>query len=81
TGGPLFLLMRYGSTSGKLLALAPEPVGGGPPPRRFVELPGGADRTNVFALDANEMRRVYLVLAPEAEVCLQRLAVGRLMPR
>jgi hypothetical protein len=82
TGGPWYLSLRYAARRGKLLALAAEPIGGGPPRRtRLVTLPGGREVTTVYFLDATELQRVYLVLSSRAELCLKALAVGRLVSR
>ncbi len=81
-GEPWYLSVSYGSTPRKMLALAAEPIGGGEPLRtRLVTLPGRPDVTTVFALDAVELQRVYLVLEPGGELCIKTLEVGRLIGR
>ena len=82
TGEPWYLSLRYGSKPGPLLALAAEPIGGGEPRRtRLATLPGRPDVTTVYALDAAEAQRVYLVLEPGSEICIKALEVGRLVAR
>ena len=81
TGEPWYLSLRFGSKRGQL-ALAAEPLGGGKPPRtRLVNLQDRPDVTTVFALDAVELQRVYLVLSPGGELCVRTLEVGRLLDR
>ena len=81
SGGPVHLLLRYGSSSGGLLTLVTEPVGGQPSGGRLVKMPDGGVQTSVFDLDVQVLQHVYLALAAEAEICVQRLEVGRLGPR
>jgi len=78
-GGPVHLLLRYGSTSGGLLKLVAEPPGGGGPTgSRLVTMPRGGNQTTVFSLEAQRVQRVYLALSARSEICVQDLQLGRL---
>jgi hypothetical protein len=78
-----YLSLRYSARSGDVLALVAERVGGGraEPPRLARIDDRGSTTTRVFPIESPAFQRLFLVLTPEADVCLDRLEVGRLVPR
>ena len=82
SGGPLYVLLQYGSSSGGLLQLAAELVESGESgTRRFLRMPEGGNQTNVVSLEATELQRLYVGLAADSEFCVTRLELGRLHSR
>lgn len=76
------LRMAFASSTRQALALVAEPAAGdGPSTSRVALLNGRANQVEVLPLETSTLQRLYLVLSPGAEACLQGLELGRLEPR
>lgn len=78
-----YLAVQFSSQSRQFFGIAAELVGGGlAEPRRFVQVQNvGRVVKSVFPVDAASLQRLYLVMSPGSDVCLERLELGRLLPR
>jgi hypothetical protein len=82
TGEDLYFEMRYSTAAPSTFALIPEPAGGvvaGQFKTRVLTLPPGRDRAGVFPVPEPSLQRMVLAIGPRGEVCLSRLALGRLV--
>jgi len=77
------LLLHSSSKRRQVVAFITEPLGGGPlSPPRFTWLKGAAtEHRNVFTLPEGPLQRLFIVLGPDADMCLSRIEVGRLTDR
>jgi hypothetical protein len=42
---------------------------------------GGRDHENIFTVPEGALQRLFVILGPDAEMCLSRIEVGRLTDR
>lgn len=78
-----YVLLGYSSTRRYVAALTTEPLGGGPlRTPRFTWLKGGGhDHETLFTMAGGPLQRLFVILGPDADMCLRRIEVGRLTDR
>jgi hypothetical protein len=88
TGDDLALRLRFDARTDGVVSMLVDPrpvqttgVAKGLPKFRVVNVERGPVQTRVFALDAPEVRGVYLVVAAGAELCLDGAELGRVADR
>jgi hypothetical protein len=76
--GELYVALRYTSRSRRSLAFVTEPTAGGfPGAPRVMRLKDDGEQTNLFPLDGRSVRRLYVGVVPDSDVCLRQLEIGR----
>jgi hypothetical protein len=83
-GFDLYLDMVFSVSNESVMSLLVDPIGGNPPGRvnfRVVNIHAGPTRETVFGLDENSLRTLSVVVDAHTVFCLDRLEVGRLVPR
>ncbi|MGH9281163.1 MAG: ArnT family glycosyltransferase [Acidimicrobiales bacterium] len=88
TGDDLALRLRFDARTDAVVSMLIDPrpvqatgIARGQPKVRVVNVASGADQTRVFALDAPDVRGVYLVVSAGAELCLDGAELGRVVER
>ncbi|MEW6155649.1 MAG: hypothetical protein AB1673_16965, partial [Actinomycetota bacterium] len=81
SGAPLFVAMRYSSTTRELFGFLTEPAGGGGIHQRFAMWAPKPDHATVIDLSAPSAQKLYIVMLPGSQVCLKSLELGHLVPR
>lgn len=89
TGEGLALSLEFGTPMTSVISLVADPVPfvteglaqRGQEKFRVVNVQPGERQHKIFALDAPQLDRALVVLPPHTEFCLNRLEVGRLVPR
>lgn len=78
-----YVLLRHSSRRRYVSALMTEPLGGGPlSSPRFAWLKGGGtEHENVLTVAAGPLQRLFIILGPDADMCLSRIEVGQLRDR
>jgi hypothetical protein len=82
-GNRPYVLLGHSSRQRRVAAFITEPLGGGPlTPPRYTWLKGdGRDRENIFSVPEGALQRLFVIIGPEADMCLSRIEVGRLTDR
>jgi hypothetical protein len=77
------VLLHSSSNRRQVMAFITEPLGGGSlSPPRYTWLKGDAtEHRNVLTLPEGPLQRLFIVLGPDAEMCLSRIEIGRLTDR
>lgn len=77
------VLLGHSSGRRQVAALVAEPPGGGPlGPPRYTWLKGDARQHEVvLTLPAGPLQRLFVILGPNADLCLSKIEIGRLTDR